>query len=506
MSTLLPRGLLVARVYRDQVRPQFLGEDQRGMAEGVLTAFRRSKGRPRREVERQIREIEEGARSYKIVRALALLVERESLFRIRPGPPPAEVRRRIFDAHREPAVTPGERHAALTALGRELAMDPEAAAVQMWADLEEEEILEEVRAPEAPELLRRFNMGQCQTLLFRASQINVSFDTTGVHRTAIARIRRLGLMFTAQEGPPPLLRIEGVVSFLHGTERYGAALARLLPILLPLPGWKLEAQIAHAGSDGRKRSRTLRLDPSVESHLGVEPEEAPAPGPPPSLEPLVRLAAAAGLRVDPSPKPHPAETGLLFPDLVVSGRGKEVAFEAVGFWSREWLEGKLARTARLHPPYLIVTEADFAVTKSLAGEGQVALGRGKAGPEEVWQRVLAQYFGSILPPARRRHDVKAADLVLASPVCTVESIARSADVDPATAVRLLEERGYLCGGGFAVQQDLVPRIRSEVRGALPSVEKVERVLAGWSLSTAMLEALGFTVRWHGLVPESVEER
>ena len=113
-------------------------------------------------------------------------------------------------------------------------------------------------------LLRRFNLGQCQTLLFKATQMSLTFGTPEAYRDAVRRVKRRGLMFTAEapeDGGAPVLRVEGVVSFLRSTERYGTRLAQILPDLLSLPGWTLLAKVLYPGLDGEKAAPRLPSRP-----------------------------------------------------------------------------------------------------------------------------------------------------------------------------------------------------------------------------------------------------
>ncbi|EQD73127.1 protein containing DUF790, endonuclease-like protein, partial [mine drainage metagenome] len=116
---MFPSALLLARAYKDGVRPVFLGDPMLPQAEAVLRIYRERVGQSRRELGKQVRDLEAKVDKYKVVRGLALLVERRCAFSPREGPSPTKVRARLFDETKGAAVTPEERAAVLARLAPE---------------------------------------------------------------------------------------------------------------------------------------------------------------------------------------------------------------------------------------------------------------------------------------------------------------------------------------------------------------------------------------------------
>ncbi|MHB8352249.1 MAG: DUF790 family protein, partial [Thermoplasmata archaeon] len=504
---MFPSALLLARARKDGVRPIFLGEAALPQAEAVVGIYREGIGGSRRKLEERVRHLETKVDKYKVVRGLALLVERRCAFSPREGPPPPELRRRIFDAVTGAAVTPGERAAILERIAPEFGIPPTALADHLWADLEEEELLRAVPPIDPGGLLRRFNLGQCQTLLFKATQMSLTFGGPEAYRAAVARVKRRGLMFTAEaaaDGGAPTLRIEGVVSFLRSTERYGTRLAQILPDLLALPGWTLSAKVLYRDSAGKKRHLDFRLDHGMAAYLDVAAEEEGAPPEfPPQLEEIARAAERAGLTVDRTPAPLAVGGGFEYPDLLVAGAGRNLYVEAVGYWSEAWLTRKLTRTERAPGSYVVVAPKDLSVAATLEHPRLFLAGRGGPSLERL-KGLLPKAERPSEPPRRR---VAAGELVVPEgSVLRVGEVARVNHLPTAQAKELLTEAGFLCAGGFALRREILPEIREAVRRALPGLEGVGVALGRWELPVSVLPALGFAIRWKGLSDASVRER
>jgi predicted nuclease of restriction endonuclease-like RecB superfamily len=503
---MFPSALLLARARKDGVRPVFLGEAALPQAEAVVKLYREGIGRSRRELELRVRELETKVDKYKVIRGLALLVERRCTFSAREGPPPAELRRRLFDEVKGPAVTPEERAAVLARVAPEVGLSPSALSDHLWADLEEEEVLRAVPPLDPGGLLRRFNLGQCQTLLFKATQMSLTFGEPEAYRTAVSRVKRRGLMFTAEapvDGGSPVLLIEGVVSFLRSTERYGTRLAKILPDLLSLSGWTLSAKVLYRDSTGRKRHLDFKLDQGMAEYLDVPPEETDTPEYPSVLDAVATSAERAGIQVDRSPAPLAVGGGLEYPDLVLSRGKKRLFVEAVGYWSKEWLERKIQRTERAPGPYAVVAPRDLAVASAFEHPRLFVAGRGGLKLEQL--KPLLPVPDLPREPPRRKVAPEELSIPLGS-AFAIGEVARKNRVPPAQARELLESLGFVCAGGFALRREAMPEMREEIRKSLPELDSVESTLRRWDLPASVLFALGFSIKWNGLAGAIVRER
>jgi uncharacterized protein len=125
------------------------------------------------------------------------------------------------------------------------------------------------------------------------------------------------------------------LSLCHATSVYGRALADLVPLLAELKSWSMEIQVE------------LPLA-SYSTHVG-SPVLLPAPparlmATPVPIARIVRGLAKLAPRLDVRPLPPAIEAGtsMLWPDLEVIDGARRVYVELVGFWTREYVEARLA--------------------------------------------------------------------------------------------------------------------------------------------------------------------
>lgn len=504
---MFPRGLLLARVYRDEVRPVFLSPDSKEMLETATSLgrmFNEAIGHSRRELELMVRDQESKAEKFKVIRGLSLLLERDCTFRQRDGPEPAKLRLRMFDRYPGGVVTPEEREAALGKVAAEFGIAAEAVPELMWADLEDEYLLTGVPKTDPAWLIERFNMGQCQTLLFRCEHLSMSFEGEEAYREAIKRIKRAGLMFTASAGPPPQLEIEGVVSFLRSTERYGVRLAKLLPDLLTLPGWAMTAKVEHADSGGRKKVRTFRLSSEVSRVLGVGREEPERSNPPEVIGQLAEQLRSLGLTVEENPGPLVAGPNMEFPDLLVKGATRSVYVEGVGYWSKDWVAKKVKRTEWSEIPYFIVAQRDLSVDSNLENGRVVYVGKKGLEGEGVRGKILAVVGGSARSRSEPAPQAAAEVGAGGGSVMTVTQFLKEKGGQPLNR-NAAEMMGYRVLGSFVVRKAVIDEVRKDVRAALPELEAVERALASRGMNASVLPHIGFKIQWRGLDSAEVLE-
>jgi len=97
-------------------------------------------------------------------------------------------------------------------------------------------------------LLSRYNVAQTQAVLFDAVSLFVWAREDFKSILRYAKLARL--MHTIERKPDGtyLIKLDGPVSVLKQTRRYGVAFAKFLPALLSCSGWKLKAIIQHRRS------------------------------------------------------------------------------------------------------------------------------------------------------------------------------------------------------------------------------------------------------------------
>ncbi len=174
--------------------------------------------------------------------------------------------------------------------------DPAELEQAMYADLENELVLASFRPPQPDDLIYHYNLSLAQTLLFKATQLK--FRASAGHKDVLRQVKRLGMMYDAEYNDGRVdITVDGPASAMKLTERYGTALAKLLPFITASEGWNVEATIVRKDFSGA---------PRVYRFVAVtEKARRPVPG----RGPKSRSSSTAPWRKPstvPSPRPIPA--------------------------------------------------------------------------------------------------------------------------------------------------------------------------------------------------------
>jgi hypothetical protein len=547
---MLTKDLLVARRYRGKIHPRFADPNSREsqeLAGRILKTFQAHVGQSRERLARALADLE-GPRNFKLVRGLAQLLERRSLFEPCYTIEPPELRRWLF---REGYVTSHqERRARFEEAARCFGISAEELERTFWADREENHILrgflEGRAAPKgepAPDLLeepgiapqdllRQYNLSLAQTLLFDA--LELWFEVSENYQQIFRWIKCLGLMYEAVEVPDGRVKVkvDGPASLFKETTKYGTALAKLLPALVRAQEFRLEARIKEGQNrytfelDHSKRS----LFPLLDSHRDRESADASIP--------LERFDSAVeanfyrrirGVMRDWEVKREPtifkAGRHIFIPDFGFERRGVRYYLEIVGFWTPEYLKKKLAKLKATETNLLVAVDKKLNCTEEeLKETGQEFFLYEKRLPLEPVIRRLLDLAERQTARERERLNKQPLPLPIDGEVIPLAELARANDVGVEALREVLAGRiadGRIQGrrliGDRLVSQQLLERLRAEL-DALPAddeaddddnggrslaVAAVQGVLERHGLTEAALEAVGYKVERESLLEARV---
>ncbi len=369
---MLTREHAIAAYESGQIYPDRLTQNRNahyvGMIDRVLALYRSGVGRTRRELHRDVRSIfgEELECPVRRIEAFCkLLDERATYDRDRRGRA-AELRKRVFRlANRHhPLVEQADRlfESAESDVKQEIASQ----LGMSWKEIERElfsDIIEFHRLKEfegyanAIELLSRYNVAQCQAVLYDA--ISMTVWATEDFKTIVryAKLARLMHSIVQHPGGGYVFQFAGPVSVLRSSRRYGVALAKFLPALLSCRGWRMQAKIEHRRSHWQSLFRlspadgltSKRPDPKVfDSTLE---EKFAARWGNDSREGWTLIHEGELLH---------AGQKVFVPDFVFQHEnGFRVVMEIVGFWTPEYLAAKRETLALFseHDILLVIAEA-----------------------------------------------------------------------------------------------------------------------------------------------------
>ncbi len=402
---------VIAHLYRGHLTPHRLSIDNERAAETAETLcalYEEHLGQPRRELEEAVSAAEEELgsrldprRGFRVVRALAKLLEERTEFSEATAADPYHVRTRLFELAaalpEPPANEPNllgspTRDDVLSQVARETGLDDPAAA--MFADRQGAQLLSGFDRPTAEELIDRYNVAQAQGVLYAATGLTVDLGAGADARLVFHYVKLLGLVYSLErldEGYR--MHLDGPLSIFGGTRKYGLALAKLLPGLLLTAPWKLSAQIEWKG-----RQTELALDSEscgMDGHYrGPKDLEADDGGVREAFKRAwERAKDTAGWELEAAPEilPFPERRTALVPDFTLhdATTGESVNLEILGFWSEaqlvERVEMVREAAARGHR-ILVAAPEKLGPSKealSEASAGEVVPFKNRLDPREV---------------------------------------------------------------------------------------------------------------------------
>lgn len=366
---MLTLDLLRYRVDGESVTPVYLtlsgGRRYVGMAQQIVDLYRAAVGRTVGELEADIEDTLGSAPDYKVYRGLAKMMSDYAEVE-----PPTDIdvealRMQVFSlaAREGPLVRTADLLFHRTAsdaaarIARSLDMPPQRLIESLYADLKENQVIRGVdESVTAEQLLQRYNTALAQAMLYRATRLIV--DVYDSYRTVFKYIKLSRLMHGIRRHEDGYrIDIDGPMSLFANVERYGVAMAKLLPGVLKCRRWRLAARV-NVG-DGEK---LFRLSPrsGLVSHYRDEPVFDSAPE-----EAFYNKFARnkkSKWRIEREGAVLDLGETVLIPDFrFVHEDGRIAYLEIVGFWTPEYLNRKLDKLARVREAGVVV-----AVPESLA--------------------------------------------------------------------------------------------------------------------------------------------
>ncbi|MGH9974647.1 MAG: DUF790 family protein, partial [Nitrososphaeraceae archaeon] len=257
----------------------------------------------RRETRRLLGErislLESSFDDYKLVRGLYTLLERRCIFSSWNHAEskanisgnysgynldPFNIRKNLFEESSAQgyALNDHERKEIINSVASKNRISHETIVREMWADLEENMVLEGFKPIEPEKLISWYNLSLMQTLLFNSTKLEFSVRGGFSWKRTLRTVKKLGLMYNLyyrqKEGPQEdqkkasnnehnedinpadsgignsahaysnydndvLCSIDGPLSIFKLTDRYGTAIAKLLPSIIVSKEWSIKALI-----------------------------------------------------------------------------------------------------------------------------------------------------------------------------------------------------------------------------------------------------------------------
>jgi uncharacterized protein len=298
----------------------------------------------------------------------------------------SEIRKMLYElsSERGYSLTNMDRNELFNMVAAKTGISPDVISILMWSDLEENLLLERFDPITAENLIAWYNLSLIQTLMFNCIKIEFSLTGGTNWKYALRAVKRLGLMYNLEYRAQPAMEgdnedvfrpmlcsndsaksefkdsiicsIDGPLSIFKLTDRYGAAIAKLIPLIISVPSWSLKAWIVRKSLSSNKKIYEFEMSDSSSCKL-AEPSMSygestydHASGHNYFDSNLERSFAARFLqsihdwKLTREPNPLILPNGkALIPDFLFEKYDRRVYLEIVGFWTKEYLLRKVQK-------------------------------------------------------------------------------------------------------------------------------------------------------------------
>jgi uncharacterized protein len=370
---MLPPELIVLRYPENKVVPHMLSEAPSNLEQidDLIQTFQQHLWKPRERLQDALTLFEAQLTDYKQRRGLAhLLLSLYSTFETIAPLEPEALRKRVFLESAKFPPTSQNRKKVLETIAEQLNLErglqltedsrggkhaqffrevsSEAVDFGLYADLEHRAVLTKFQAPSPLELLDRYNLSQAQGTLYRAFSLSLKIapSTPETYQNLFKALKKHGLMYlvTGTKKKGFVIGVDGPSSLLRPSIRYGQAMAKLLPDLLPLQNWELEA-ILHPKLEWRKDLKEayylLKWDEGLKPPTLPEKKDS-SEG---ELEDALFQNFTKhnmGWSISRGMMLLPYGTALIVPDLKFKHMdGRVVHLEILRFWEPQYLEKRI---------------------------------------------------------------------------------------------------------------------------------------------------------------------
>jgi len=402
---MLPIELLRVRISSklNQIRPVFYDSQEKNqllLAVKLVKLFEQmgTEGVSKAKLDENILEIEAKYTDYKLVRGICHLLEQRCVYAL-PGRTfphggnnnamnAINLRRKIFEESSRNGypATEDERKQILQKFATESDLTTDELEIAMWADLDKNKRLKNFESLSPLQLISWYNISILQSLLLNCIKLEFSVYGGFSWKKILRKIKQLGLMyflyhennleseanqqtrnqemvFNSKKDKRVICTVEGPLSIVRLTDKYGTAMAKLIPLIIFTDIWSIDAIILRKSISGVRKTYRFQISnkdkdlplfdaskvqPQSESNMDSGSIYKNAID---DFDSIVEkkfmdkfLKFSIGWNLIREPDPLILSNGKAFiPDFVFEKYGIKVYLEIVGFWTSEYLKRKLEK-------------------------------------------------------------------------------------------------------------------------------------------------------------------
>ena len=495
---MLTSDLLVTKSFKGKIEPIYakLNQENLEISGSLINLFHQHIGKSYGELIEEIEGIEE--MDYRLIRGLTQILERRCVIEMNSVIEPATARKSVFEECKGAVSDVKERKEVIDRVARKLSVEPDALEKALWADMEENLIVKEFQTLSPESLLRQYNLSLTQTLLFKATGMDIQIEEN--FQEIFWKVKRLGLMYSIHDGR---IYLDGAVSLFKMTERYGTALAKLLPTIMKCNKWSLKASILKKTMQG-KRIYDFTLDNtrqifSIEPDSNLETFDS-------AIEKEFSLLNFNSWSVKREPAVLKAGQYAFIPDFSLEKNDKRIYVEIIGFWTPEYLKNKIQKINQLteKEDLILLVDKNLACSSSEFKTDNLILYDGKIPYLEIL-KILRKYEDRQVTEDVER--LKSIKIALEGSVINLTDIARKYAISLdalKTDIKQNNSNGYLLIGDQLIDNQTLKAVQGKLNGVKKHSEALI-IFGNYGIkSQQIFDILGYKVKWNGLDPENAE--
>jgi predicted nuclease of restriction endonuclease-like RecB superfamily len=447
--------------------------------------------------------------NYRLIRGLAQILERRCIIEADSVIDPIIARKAVFEESKGFVTGEKERKGVLDKASRKLSIKSDALEMALWADQEGNLVIKEFHPVAPEELLRHYNLSLAQTLLFKATGMEIQIEDN--YQPVFRKIKQLGLIYTIQEGK---ISLEGPISLFKLTEKYGSAFARLLPTVTTSTRWSLRAGISRKTFQG-KRIYDFVLDHTQRPIFSDELETAEI-GFDSAIEKEFYQLGFGGWTVRREPAVLKAGQYAFIPDFSLERNGTKIYVEIIGFWTPDYLKKKTQKLNLLQEKesMILLVNRNLACTGlefEIRADDHILFYDRKIPYLEII-RILRRYEERQQAEDIQKLSESGIEISFGSDVdanvISLDDVAKKYGVSLEALREVIKgqkKSDYSLLGDQLVSNRIIETIQGELKGVKmhnDAIKIFERY--GIKAHSQALNFLGYKVKWSGLDPENAE--
>jgi predicted nuclease of restriction endonuclease-like RecB superfamily len=501
---MLPTNLLRIKISKGKINPIYvpINSDNMDLANHVIDTFKKGIGKKKRELQERLKLIEEGSADYRLIRGFSTLTERRCIFEVESSLTPSLARIEVFEESSKAKVSSLERrNKVIRKVAAKFQISEEDLEKALYSDIEGELILKNFNPINPEELLKKYNLALTQTLLFRS--LKMEFSVSSNWKIIFRTIKRLGLMYSVEARDNSFkVLVDGSLSLIRMTERYGTAIAKLIPQIFSSESWKISADVL---GKNKNRIYTFELESGINRDIlaSMEFEHHAELLYDSKIE--ERFARSfnlynSGWLLKREPEPLVADTQVLIPDFSFEKHGVKVYMEIVGFWTQDYLERKVKKLNSLvNVDMIVAVDESLKSSRVRKLQYQIIYFR-KNVPIKPILTYLKKYEESIVEGDTEV--LKSMVIKLKGEVTSIEDIASECGISRQSIERSIHRinfKGYRKIGDYFISERKLLKLDKKLV-KLKQLSEAFGVIDSYGIKnpSQVLENLGYEIKWNGL--------